>query len=571
MKTPPDNKNDGAPSPPPAPSSTPQAASLEQLLALAVRYLGAGNLSQADAACRQLLEAAPEHPVALHLSGVIRLQSGQPQAAVDILEKAVAADPDNAEIHTNLGTAFAGTGQPAKAVASYRKALTLNPNSANALNNLGYSLMALGQSGEAMERYHQALALAPNDINAHNNLGVAYLAQAELDKASDCFKRALDIKPDFAKALRNLGTTLREQGEADKAIATYRKALAISPDDAGLHNDLGYVLMLAGQLDEAITSYQSALARQPDFARARDNLGDALRARGQIDEAIPCFEQARLGSSPGKILECLFELGRYEDFFQRAALVRETDGTNIRAAAISAYAAQQLGREDPLSFCKTPLDFVHVGSFADASGDAQTMINALADDLSRLTPLWEGNTTKQGFQTLNNLFQAPQGALARLEKIIRDEIETYFAAHGSDDCLFVRQRPEQFQLNGWFVRLLDQGHQSVHNHPTGWLSGVCYLKVPAPKNGDEDGGGEGGGKNGGGAGEGGGDEIGDEGAIEFGLHGNNYPVLTDAHPTLRHQPKAGELVLFPSSLFHRTIPITTSEERWSIAFDMVPG
>ena len=100
-------------------------------------------------------------------------------------------------------------------------------------------------------------------------------------------------------------------------------------------------------------------------------------------------------------------------------------------------------------------------------------------------------------------------------------------------------------LNAWFVRLLKKGHQTEHIHHAGWLSGVLYLQVP--KFSDQEG-----------------------GCIEFGLWGYDYPVLNKNYPRKRYYPKNGDIILFPSSLFHRTIPFHSNEERMSIAFDLIP-
>ncbi len=87
------------------------------------------------------------------------------------------------------------------------------------------------------------------------------------------------------------------------------------------------------------------------------------------------------------------------------------------------------------------------------------------------------------------------------------------------------------------------GYQSAHIHPGGWLSGVIYLKVVPHL-----------GKN--------------EGAIEFGLSGGNYFDTNSS--TVTHQPKEGDVILFPSSLHHKTIPFTTDEDRIIVSFDLMP-
>jgi hypothetical protein len=76
------------------------------------------------------------------------------------------------------------------------------------------------------------------------------------------------------------------------------------------------------------------------------------------------------------------------------------------------------------------------------------------------------------------------------------------------------------------------------------LSGVIYLKVvPSLEN--------------------------NEGAIEFGLNGATY--TDDNSPKVIHQPEAGDIVLFPSSLHHSTIPFTTDTDRIVVSFDLAPN
>ena len=89
------------------------------------------------------------------------------------------------------------------------------------------------------------------------------------------------------------------------------------------------------------------------------------------------------------------------------------------------------------------------------------------------------------------------------------------------------------------------GHLDAHIHESGWVSGTLYLSLPENVSHDE-------------------------GKIELGLHGNNYPLMHENFPTKTLDIKSGDIVLFPSSTFHRTIPFSSDEERISIAFDVIP-
>ena len=103
--------------------------------------------------------------------------------------------------------------------------------------------------------------------------------------------------------------------------------------------------------------------------------------------------------------------------------------------------------------------------------------------------------------------------------------------------------PPLRKLFGWTVILKQQGHQNAHIHSGGWLSGVIYLKV-VPSLGK------------------------DEGAIEFSLNGKNYQDVNS--PKLTFQPEVGDIIFFPSSLHHKTIPFTTYADRIIVSFDLMP-
>ena len=61
-----------------------------------------------------------------------------------------------------------------------------------------------------------------------------------------------------------------------------------------------------------------------------------------------------------------------------------------------------------------------------------------------------------------------------------------------------------------------------------------------------------------------------QGAIEFTLSGYDYP-FDKKLPNIIHNPKIFDIALFPSSLFHQTIPFNSKEERHVIAFDLMPS
>ena len=61
-----------------------------------------------------------------------------------------------------------------------------------------------------------------------------------------------------------------------------------------------------------------------------------------------------------------------------------------------------------------------------------------------------------------------------------------------------------------------------------------------------------------------------DGDIIFSLHGSNYPTDKKEYPTKIINIEKGDMVLFPSSLFHATIPFNSNKKRITLAFDIIP-
>jgi tetratricopeptide (TPR) repeat protein len=484
-------------------------------LEAAVRFSQSGDLKQAAEALETVFHADPDNIDATIGLANIHATWGDMEAAIPLFEKAAAICPGEVEAHFNLGRALSETGRLDDAVASYQKALAIEPDLIDAHHNIGNALKKLGRLDEALASYHRVLALNPNSVAEHNNLG----------------------------------TTLQNLGRLDEALASYDRALASDPDNSMVHSNKGSLLLERGRLDEALASYERALASNPDSSITDYHLGILLQKLGRPEDALVSFERALASdlNSP-ESLECLYALGRYDDFYKRLEESIEADGTNIGIAALSGYVSNQLDRENPHPFCKNPLDCIRVGKIGYSVGDIEELSNSLVEELLQVKTNWEPYkvTTRSGYQTPGNIFANPQGSLAKLDRIIKAEIQSYHSEYKSMKCSFMDFWPGEFRLSGWFVRLLGGGHQRAHIHRSGWLSGVVYLKLPeAP--------------------------IGDDGCIEFSLNGYDHPLLNDDYPRTMHRPQKGQIVLFPSSLFHRTVPIKADEERMCVSFDLHPA
>src|SRR5512145_1145062 len=96
-----------------------QEPSIDQAFALALRQHQAGHLAEAERGYRLILQRLPDHTDSLHLLGVIALQTGNPGAALALVERAVALRPDGAVYRNNLGQVLERLGRHDEAARCY--------------------------------------------------------------------------------------------------------------------------------------------------------------------------------------------------------------------------------------------------------------------------------------------------------------------------------------------------------------------------------------------------------------------------------------------------------------------
>ena len=167
----------------------------QHALQSAMAHHQTGNLGLAESLYKQVLQAAPNQPDALHLLGLVAKQKGDLKTAAQLM----------------------------------RKALNYNPNYVEAYVNLGATLQEQEQFEAAADCYRKAIALRPNYAEAYSNLGVVLKTQDSVTEAAESFIRAIELNPNYAEAFANLDALLKESSTPDEALIHYRKVLEISP------------------------------------------------------------------------------------------------------------------------------------------------------------------------------------------------------------------------------------------------------------------------------------------------------------------------------------------------------
>ena len=154
---------------------------------------------------------------------------------------------------------------------------------------------------------------------------------------------------------------------------------------------------------------------------------------------------------------------------------------------------------------------------------------------------------REGSQTLHLLTGSDEPAVQAFFRAVDKPIRQHIATLGAGGDPVRSRNTGDYRIEGaWSVRLKPGGYHKDHFHPKGWLSSAFYVETPesALDSGEK------------------------QGWIRFG-----QPPLRSGPPLpAEHyvRPKPGRLVLFPSYMWHGTVPFTTDESRMTIAFDAVP-
>jgi tetratricopeptide (TPR) repeat protein len=268
------------------------AAQLPAKLRQAFALHQQGQLLGAQTLYVEILRTQPLHFDALHLLGMVALQSGDAGRAAELIGKALDVDPNNAAACSNRGLALSALNQPEAALASYERAITIKPDYAAAYLNRANTLIALRRWDAALSSCNRALAIRADYSEAYCSRGVALQGLQRLDAALASFEQAIALKPDYPSAYCNRANVLLALQRWGAALASCDQAIALKGELAEAHSNRGSALRELGQLNAALASCDQAIALKGELAEAHCNRGNALRDLRQLEAALASYDQA---------------------------------------------------------------------------------------------------------------------------------------------------------------------------------------------------------------------------------------------------------------------------------------
>src|SRR5271170_5729549 len=232
-------------------------------LNLALAYERSGEAAKALPLFAKLEAAshADKHPLPPYvLASYARALAATKQfpAAVAKMKEAIAGDPQNAELHDQLGSLYAQRQDWSHAMEAFAAAIQANPDLAMAHLHLAMALQAEVSPG-ALDELTKAYQLAPQNPMIALQYGQSLAAAGQDEQAILILQHALELDPN-SEAPYQLGLALQRTNKVKDAIPLLQRAAIAEPKNAEVLTNLGMALCQAQQAKDAVPILQRAVA-----------------------------------------------------------------------------------------------------------------------------------------------------------------------------------------------------------------------------------------------------------------------------------------------------------------------
>jgi tetratricopeptide (TPR) repeat protein len=473
-------------------------------------------------------------------------RAGQAHLAMHLLERIATPTCADAAVWQALGIAYRDEQAMEAACGALGKARALD--TANATTAFAYAQVLFETARPAGAAFALANSLAPNNPTLIRNHAGALAAEGQQQQGEALLMDILAREPEWLDGHKTLAALRVAAGDKDRFDDSFSSAANARTKSLSLRLAWLHLLSTARNWERARQVLHLALADfgpQKGLEMVRVHIASESGDRTGNDPSL--FDTLKDVSDPGLDICRLRQALRLGDPL-RAATIGEAYLNGPLASLFWPYLSLAWRLMGDARATWLDGKSVPVGQFD---------LGLSPSDLAELTKCLRGLHTARapfleqsvhgGTQTSGQLFFCPIPIIQKVREQIAIAVQGYVDQLGAADADHPllgppRDNPVLFE-GSWSVLLKGGGHHSTHTHPKGWISSALYVDVPPA------------------------DQIGTppSGWISF---GEGPPELgLDLQPYQQVKPEPGKLVLFPSTLWHRTMPFDAGE-RLTIAFDV---
>lgn len=603
-----------------------------QSLQAANQLLRAQRGAESLRLCQQLLQQIPNEPNALQLLGLSQQQIGDFAAAELSFKAALNAAPKLPQPLLAYAAFLRQRGRFAQAKETLESALALAPELVDVWNALARLHYQQELWSEAMSYTLKAVELAPTSAPLWELAAAIAQKQQDVQRALELCRAGLEHSPKAPRLHYSLAQLLRQECDFVESAAAYERARQLGFEQPDLYRNRAEALLDSGDIEAAVTCANAGVERFPEHPLLQQTAAQLSYSSGAKRDHLEKLRKA-VRERPGNpalwqtLIELMKRLGEEEEVEQVLLESQRlgcpgTPNMQVLAAldlaqrgqeAQSLEQLQRLSNESPDSsyvnhnfamqllcakdaeraeelsgrWLKTaPYDqtmLAYRGTALQLLGDpreselmdyarmvvpvevpAPPEFSTREAYFAELTRILEGlhhsnaqpieQSVRGGTQTNGFLFRLKEPLLLGLETQLQLAIAGALQEMPTDpDHPFWGRntRPSKAtdlrMAGAWSVRLRDQGFHANHIHPEGWISSALYISLPDEVQQGQD----------------------TEGHIQFGRPMKELGL--DLEPRRIVKPVVGTLVLFPSYMWHGTLPFHSDQSRITVAFDLLPG
>lgn len=202
---------------------------------------------------------------ALQNMGNSLIQEGDLRGGLEKLLEANKLDPENPDIHNELGLVYRDLEAYQKSLVHFKKALALKPNFSEAQNNLGTLYLILKEWDLAIGCFQKAVSnlLYKTPHYAYNNMGLAYYNKGNYQKAIENYQKALQSFPSYSLCYENLARSYEATNQWESAIEAYKESIDYAPNYPMPHFNLARLYLRLNRNDEAVKELNLTIEIDP--------------------------------------------------------------------------------------------------------------------------------------------------------------------------------------------------------------------------------------------------------------------------------------------------------------------
>ncbi len=251
-----------------------------------------GDFNEAIEIFERVIKSNPENALAYNLIGIAELRVGDLAKAKDYTKQALQRENRNPAFMYNMATIEMACGNLDVVVKTLELALTYESQDQSYWSLLGQAFYRQNKLLQAINAYQRSAVLAPSNADNFFRLGSALFGARKFGEAALALQHAVLLAPERTEFFNELGCAYKAMGLLKMAVQYFQNALKLDPQQINPLINLGAISYQQLEISVAIRLFERALKIDPDHPRVHNNLGEIYLSLGEHEQALTHYEHS---------------------------------------------------------------------------------------------------------------------------------------------------------------------------------------------------------------------------------------------------------------------------------------